>query len=95
MKEIKEAEMEAIVEVIADKGYEDIDNMVRCQENGIIPHVITDDGKDGYAIEISYEDSEVGTTSMEPEELRRALHAGMIPEAYKEVIQYIKVEEVH
>ena len=95
MKGIKEAEPEAIVEVVADKGYEDTDDMVRCLENGIIPHVITDDGKDGYEIEIPYEDSEVDTTSAEPEDLKKALHAGMIPEAYKEVIQDIKVEEVH
>lgn len=94
MKEIKEAEPETIVEVVADKGYEDTDDMVRCLENGIIPHVITDDGKDGYEIEIPYEASEVDTTSVEPEELKRALHAGKIPEAYKKVIQDIKVEEV-
>lgn len=95
MKGIKAAEPQTIVEVVADKGYEDTDDMVRCLENGIIPHVITDDGKDGYEIELPYEDSDVDTSSVEPEDLKKALHAGMIPEAYKEVIQDIKVEEVH
>lgn len=33
-------------------------------------------------------------TSTEPEGLRKSLHAGQIPEAYKEVIPEIKVEEV-
>ena len=47
--------------------------MVRCLENGIIPHVITDDGKDGYKIEIPYEDSDVDTSSVEPEDLKKSI----------------------
>lgn len=67
MSEVKEAEPEKIVEVVADKDYEDTEGMVGCLENGIIPHVITDDGKDGYEIEISYEKSEADLTSTDPE----------------------------
>ena len=81
MSEVKEAEPEKIVEVVADKGYEDTEDMVGCLENGIIPHVITDDGKNGYEIEIPYEKSEADLTSTDPEELKKALHAGQIPEA--------------
>lgn len=79
---------------MADKGYEDTEDMVGCLENGIIPHVITDDGKDGYEIEIPYEKSEADLTSTDPKELKKALHAGQIPEAYVSVIQDIKVETV-
>ena len=50
MSEVKEAEPEKIVEVVADKDYEDTEGMVGCLENGIIPHAITDDRKDGYEI---------------------------------------------
>lgn len=81
MSEVKEAEPEKIVEVVADKDYEDTEGMVGCLENGIIPHVITDDGKNGYEIEIPYEKSEADLTSTDPEELKKALHAGQIPEA--------------
>ena len=94
MSEVKEAELEKIIEVVADKGYEDTEDMVGCLEKGIIPHVITDDGKDGYEIEIPYEKSEADLTSTDPEELKKALHAGQIPEAYASVIQDIKVETV-
>ena len=94
MSEVKEAELEKIIEVVADKGYEDTEDMVGCLENGIIPHVITDDGKDGYEIEIPYEKSEADLTSTDPKELKKALHAGQIPEAYVSVIQDIKVETV-
>ena len=80
MQGIKSSEPEKIIEVVADKG--------------IIPHVITDDGKDGYDIEIPYEEAETDTASTEPEELKKALHAGKIPEVYAEVIQDMKVETV-
>lgn len=94
MQGIKSSEPEKIIEVVADKGYEAVEDMVECLENGIIPHVITDDGKDGYDIEIPYEEAETDTVSTEPEELKKALHAGKIPEVYAEVIQDMKVETV-
>lgn len=95
MKGIKEETLDSIVEAVSDKGYEDTDDMVSCLENGSIPHVITDDGKDGYELEIPYkEEAEVDTVSVVPEELKKALHAGQIPEAYKDVISEMKVLEV-
>ena len=63
MQGIKSSEPEKIIEVVADKGYEAVEDMVECLENGIIPHVITDDGKDGYDIEIPYEEAETDTAS--------------------------------
>ena len=85
---------DGIIETVADRGYESEEDMVKCLEDGIIPHVITDDGKDGYEIETAYEESEVNVKSTEPEELKKALHAGVIPEAYKDVISDIAVVEV-
>lgn len=94
MQEIKDSEPGKIVEVVADKGYVATEDMAACLERGIIPHVITDDGKDGYEIEITYEEAEADVTSTAPEELKKALHAGKIPEVYSTVIQDIKVEAV-
>lgn len=93
MKGIRE-KTDGIVEVTADRGYENEEDMVRCLENGIIPHVITDDGKDGYELEIPYEESETDRFSESPEEMKKCLYAGKIPEAYKDVITEMKVEEV-
>ena len=87
-------ESEGIIETVADRGYESKEDMVKCLEEGIIPHVITDDGKDGYEIEIAYQESDVKADSTEPEELRKALHAGVIPDAYKDVISDMEVFEV-
>lgn len=83
-----------ILEVVADKGYENAEDIARCLEEGVIPHVIMEDGKDGYELEIPFEEAETDTASTEPEELKKSLHAGKIPEAYKEVISDMRVEEV-
>lgn len=88
-----ESTMEGIKETEAARGYEDTEDMVKCLEKGIIPHVITDDGKDGYEIRIPYEEAETDVESTEPEELKKCLHAGELPEAYKEVIEDMRVEE--
>lgn len=91
--EIKK-DTDGIIETVADKGYENKEDMIKCLEDGIIPHVITDDGKDGYEIEIPYEEAEADTAGTAPEELKKALHAGRILEAYAEVIQDMRVETV-
>lgn len=87
-------ESDGIIETVADRGYESEEDMVKCLEDGIIPHVITDDGKDGYEVEIDYQESDVDASSTESEELKKALHAGVIPAAYKEVISDMEVTEV-
>ncbi|WP_373265139.1 hypothetical protein [Hungatella hathewayi] len=61
---------------MADKGCENAEDMERCLENGIIPHVIMIDGKDGYELKIPYEESEGDTESIKPEKLKNSLHAG-------------------
>lgn len=88
-------EEDGIIETVADRGYERGEDMVKCLEEGIIPHVITDEGKDGYELVVPYEDSDdVDAESTDPDELRKALHAGVVPEAYKDIISDIGVEEV-
>lgn len=67
--------------------------MIRCLEDGIIPHVIPDDGKDGYEIEISYEEADADVESTEPEAFGKALHAGVIPKAYEDAISDIEIKE--
>lgn len=85
---------DTILEVVADKGYEDKKDMVECLENGVVPHVIPDDGKDGYELEVPYEEAEVDTSSTKSEDIKRCLRAGEIPDAYKDVISDMEVVEV-
>lgn len=94
LEHIKAENPDTVLESVADKGYENEEDMIRCLENGIIPHVITDDGKDGYELEIDYADNEANPDSTNPEEISRTLHAGQIPKAYEKVIEKMEVKEV-
>ena len=94
LEEVRKEE-DGILETVADRGYESEEDMIKCLEEGIIPHVITDEGKDGYELVIPYEESDdVNAESTDPDELRKALHAGVIPEAYKDIISDIEIKEV-
>lgn len=94
LEEVRKEE-EGIIETVADRGYESEEDLIKCLEEGIIPHVITDEGKDGYELVIPYEESDdVNAECTDPDELRKALHAGVIPEAYKDIISDIEIKEV-
>lgn len=83
-----------ILEAVADKGYQSPEDMAKCLENGIIPHVILPDGKDTCEVEMSYEaNAELHPESTAADELSKCLHAGVVPEAYQNVIDSIKVQE--
>lgn len=83
-----------ILEAVADRGYEEQNDMVKCLEKGIIPHVILADGKDTYELEAEYIEAECDTSSTNSEELSKCLHAGEIPEAYKDVIESVEIKTV-
>ena len=85
---------EEILDVVADRGYENQKDMIRCLEEGIIPHVILPDGKDSYELELEYIDSECDRSSTKSEELAKCLHAGEIPDAYREVIESAEIKTV-
>ncbi|MCQ2545858.1 MAG: transposase [Clostridia bacterium] len=88
------SEDDEILEVVADRGYENQEDMISCLEKGIIPHVILADGKDGYKLELEYAESECDPSSMKSEEISRCLHAGEIPDAYRGVIDSCEVKSV-
>ena len=94
LADIKKESPDQVIEVVADKGYQKADDMIKCLENGIIPNVIPGDGKDGYEIEIEYQENETDLASTKSEKLSKAIHAGQIPDAYKDVIESIEVKEV-
>lgn len=94
MEEIRKEAPEKILEVVADKGYEKKEDIVKCLENGIIPHVIMADGNVGYELELPYEGNDADPSSTKTEELKKCLHAGKVPEAYKEVLSNMRGEEV-
>ena len=83
-----------ILHAVADRGYENHEDMIKCLEDGIIPHVILPDGKDIYELELEYVESECDPASTKGEDLAKCLHAGEIPDAYKDVIKSAEIKEV-
>lgn len=94
LHEIKESNPETIMEAVADTGYRSEADMARCLENGIIPHVILGDGKDTYDICVPYEEAEdLHPESTDPEEIKKCLRAGTVPDCYKDAVTSITVTE--
>ena len=90
----RESNPEKVIEVTADKGYQSVEDMAKCLENGIMPHVILPDGEDTYTLEIGYKEQEdLHPESTSSQDLSDCLHAGVIPDAYKKDIDSIEVVE--
>ena len=84
-----------ILESIADKGYQDTEDMAEALCEGIIPNVIPQKGTT-CEIEYDYEPSEITEeirASAKPEDLRKCLKAGVVPEAYKEILKAEGIKE--
>ncbi len=95
MQGIREDSQDEILEIVADKGYEKEEDIIACLEEGIIPNVIPGDGKDEYELEIQYEESDdADVTSTAPDELKKCLHSGKVPEAYQDIINGMEVVNV-
>jgi len=83
-----------VLEATADKGYQSPDDIVACLDRGILPHVILADGAECLELEIGWEDpgeDPLDRESCDPAEIRRCLHAGVIPKAYEHAITLVEV----
>lgn len=93
LKDQKAENPEKIINAVADKGYQSEEDMIRCLENGIIPNVIPNDGQDTYTLETAYQEAACDPDRTDPEEIRKCLHAGVIPKVYEGTIRKITVED--
>ena len=82
-----------ILEAVADKGYQSETDMAACLEHGIIPHVIPNEGQDTYELTMEYQEKETDPSSTNINEISACLHAGVLPDAYREVIDSISITE--
>ena len=92
----KNEKADEVVEVVADKGYECPQDMVECLEKGVIPNVKSSSRKKEYELETVYKFAEIDEKtrkSKKADDLKKCLRAGVIPEAYKDVISNIKIKE--
>ena len=98
IKDEYEEEIEEPITNVTDKGYQSIEDMVECLEQGVIPQVTPNDKKEENVMLITqYEENEISEEerkSIKAEDIQKCIRAGEIPECYKDVIEKIEVEEV-
>ena len=96
MREQKETSGDEIIEATAYQGYQSPEDIVKCLENGIIPHVSMSLGQSTYELETPHEENEITEemkNSKTTENLKKCLRAGIIPTAYERAIEAIEVIE--
>lgn len=86
-----------VLESTADKGYESPEDHAEALANGIVPNVIQRDG--GYTEHVQFDYNETPITdeqkaSTKPEDLKACLEAGIIPDAYNEILSDAQTSEI-
>lgn len=81
----EQLEVESI-EVVADKGYESREDILNCLMNGTVPNVVFKYDKTERLYNIPYIESEITEEircSKKPEDIRRCLSSGILPNCYE------------
>lgn len=93
VKKLKEESFQdKALEVVADRGYIQHEDMAKCLENGIVPNVILPDGHDTIDLELEYKETKkCDNKSKDAKEISKCLHNGIIPKIYKDKIESIEI----
>ena len=95
-KGLKERHPQQILHITTDKGYNSTEDMAECLENGIVPHVIMDDGVDHYTVHVPYETCEITERMLksgDAESIKKCLRSGKIPQVYSKYLSNPDVVE--
>ena len=96
LTKLKERYSDSIIQATADKGYQSVDDMAKCLEDGIIPHVILENDQDFYEVEFMHEPgiiTESDKKSTDAQSIKRCLRAGEIPDVYKKYLSFVRIYE--
>lgn len=94
--EIKSDYQTDIIESVADKGYEEKEDMARALCSGIIPNVILPNGKRDIILEVDHTERmipEEQRLSTDSEDIRQCLEAGVIPAVYDNILSDVTTVE--
>lgn len=86
-----------ILETTADKGYESPEDHANALANGIVPNVIQRDGGSTEQVQFDYVEADITDeqkASTEPEDLKACLQAGVVPDAYKDILTDAHTAEI-
>ena len=85
-----------VLEGTADKGYECPEDHANALANGIVPNVIQCDGGCTEYVKFDYHEAEITDgrkASTRPEDLRACLEAGVVPDAFRDILTDVEVTE--
>ena len=92
----KEALKAEVLEVVADKGYEDKKDIVNCLMNGTVPNVALRYDKKERILNIEHQDAEISNEllhSTRAEDIQKCLHAGVLPKCFENTAVSIEKQE--
>ena len=95
--EVKEDYDVPILETTADKGYESPEDHAEALAKGIVHNVIQRDGSCTEQVQYEYKEADITDaqkSSTKPEDLSACLGAGVIPDAYKDILTDVEIAEV-
>jgi len=75
-----------VIEALADKGYDSIEDVTACLMNGIVANPGIKDEQEERVFNIEYIENEIDEktlTSTKPENIQKCLHAGVLPKCYE------------
>ena len=83
------------IEAVADKGYESRNDIENCMMSGTMPQVALKYDKDERIFNIPYENCEIKDefkVSKKPEDIQKCLHAGILPDCYKNTTLSVELQ---
>ena len=95
--EVKEDYDVPILETTAEKGYESPEDHAEALAKGIVANVIQRDGSCTEQVQYEYKEADITDaqkSSTKPEDLSACLGAGVIPDAYKDILTDVEIAEV-
>ena len=91
----KEALEVETVEAVADKGYESREDILNTLMNGTVPNVALKYDKAERLFNLEYEENaDADQSSTKPEDIRKCLHAGIMPTCYENTAVSVEVQEL-
>lgn len=78
-----------VIEAVADKGYQSPEDMSKALENGVVTNVIQRDGETEVTVDFEYytaESTELNPSSTFPDDVKKCLQAGTIPDVYGDIL---------
>ena len=94
--QVKEALAVETIEAVADKGYESREDILNCLMDGTMPNVALKYDKDERLYTLHYQEAEITEetrTGTKPEDIKKCLCAGVMPQCYENTSLHVELQE--